>query len=67
MLIICLVETYFLFQSINEMLGQQGNSSKDIVLGDINVKETVNWKEIKNDDGGSYFWNIQTNGLFVFI
>ncbi|CAH0714315.1 unnamed protein product, partial [Brenthis ino] len=49
-------------QSINEMLGQDGKSCKDIVIASsISTKDKVAWKEIKNDDGSSYFWNIQTN------
>lgn len=49
------------------MLGQQGNSNKDIVVGNVSEKEVINWKEIKSEDGGSYFWNILSNGKFFFI
>lgn len=54
------------------MLGQDGKSCKDIVVASsISVKDIVAWKEAKNDDGSSYFWNIQTNGgynvYFVII
>lgn len=52
------------------MLGQNGNSSKDIVV--TNVTKTAEkpekpvWQEVKSDDGNSYYWNTQTNGNFFY-
>ncbi|XP_034827239.2 WW domain-binding protein 4 [Maniola hyperantus] len=48
-------------QSINEMLGNSGTTSKDIVVSPDTARETPVWQEIKNDDGNIYYWNTNTN------
>ncbi|XP_023936485.2 WW domain-binding protein 4 isoform X6 [Bicyclus anynana] len=47
-------------QSINELLGNSGSTSKDIVIPS-DAKETPVWQETKSDDGNIYYWNTETN------
>ncbi|XP_038215012.1 WW domain-binding protein 4 [Zerene cesonia] len=48
-------------KNINEMLGQSGNSSQDIVVTASGLTAEPIWHEVKGADGNSYYWNTQTN------
>lgn len=49
------------------MIAQSGSDTPIVVANTPTTKAPPAWQEVKSDDGSSYYWNTDTNGITCWL